>query len=379
MEERSGVDRAQPTLAGVARFCGRCLLVAGFLYVAGWIVRSLPLVFLSLFVALLLTSLLHPVAAWLGRRRLPPSLAALVAMLSGLVPVGGLLAFIIPRMASELSAHSDTLSQRAQHLVQSLDRFLPSQAPSVDELGAMATRWGRENAGMLASGAASGLTTLAAGLGGLLLVLVLTFFFVRDGRGMVGAALSLLSPERRRGARAAADKAWWTLSQWVRGTALVALMDATGIGLGLLILGVPMALSLALLTFLGAFVPVIGAVVAGMVAVLVAWATAGGQAALITLGIVLVVQQLEGNVLQPMVMGRILPLHPAVVLLAVTAGTLVAGISGAFVAVPLLAAVTAGMQALLAEAHEPRQRGVEHREEAEGSEASQEPSPPAHH
>ncbi|WP_224240165.1 AI-2E family transporter [Hyalangium gracile] len=370
---------AQPTLAGMARFCGQCLLIAAFLYVVGYVVRSLPLVFLSLFVALLLTSLLQPVADWLGRHRIPSTLAALAAMLLGLAFVGGLLAFIIPRTVAELSAHADMLAQRAQHLALSLTRILPGQEASLDELARRATQWGRQNAQVLATGAASGLTALTTVVTGGLLVLVLTFFFVRDGHGMARAILRLLSPRRRALAGAAAGQAWRTLSGWVRGTALVALMDGAGVGIGLLILGVPLVLPLALLTFLGAFVPVIGAVLAGAVAVLVAWATVGTQAALITLGIVLAVQQLEGNVLQPMIMGRVLPLHPAVVLLAVTVGALVASIAGAFVAVPLLAAVTAGTQAFLAEGRKLRTRDTEPSETPEEPADGQEGHPPAHH
>jgi predicted PurR-regulated permease PerM len=263
--------------------------------------------------------------------------------------------------------------------VQSIARFLPGEAPSLDGLRGRIEQWGRQHAEVVATGAASGATALATGLTGLLLVLVLTFFFVRDGRRLVRAALSVLSPERRRLACATADKAWRTLSRWVRGTALVALIDATGIGVGLLILGVPLALPLALLTFLGGFVPVIGAVLAGLVAVLVAWAAVGTQAALITLGIVVAVQQLEGNVMQPMIMGRVLPLHPAVVLLAVTVGALVAGIAGALVAVPLLAAVTAGTQAFLAEGRKLRTRDREPGEAMEGPALSQDAQPPAHH
>jgi putative heme transporter len=363
----------------MSRFCGRFLLVAGFLYVVGYVVQSLPLVFLSLFIALLLTSLLRPVAGWLGRHRIPSSVAALASMLMGISAVGGLLAFIIPRTISEVAENAGTLSERAQHLVQSLARFLPGQADSLGELGRRVEQWGRQHAEVVATGAATGVTALSKGLTGLLLVLVLTFFFVRDGRGMVRAVFSLLSPERRRLACAAADNAWWTLSRWVHGTALVALIDGAGIGIGLLILGVPLALPLALLTFLGGFVPVVGAVVAGMVAVLVAWATVGTQAALITLGIVLAVQQLEGQILQPMIMGRVLPLHPAVVLLTVAVGALVAGIAGALVAVPLLAAMTAGIQAFVAEGRKLRTRDRERVEVEEGPARSQGAQSPAHH
>jgi predicted PurR-regulated permease PerM len=356
----------------MARFSARCLLVAGFLYAVGYAVQSLPLVFLTLFIALLLTALLSPVADWLARHHLSRSLAALAAVLLGVSFAGGLLAFIIPRVVSVVSAHSGTLVQRAENLGQWLTRVLPGQQPSLKELGEQAGQWVRQHTQEIASGAVSGLSALVTVVSGVLLAIVLTFFFVRDGGGMVRSALSLLSPPRRRLAQAAAARAWWTLSRWVRGTVLVALIDATGIGVGLLILGVPLALPLALLTFLGAFVPIIGAVVAGAVAVLVAWAMTGLQAALITLGIVLAVQQIEGNILQPVVMGRVLPLHPAVVLLAITAGTLVAGVAGAFAAVPLLAAITAGTQAFLSEARKSRARGRKPPETPGGPAASAE-------
>lgn len=342
---------ARPTLAGLARFSGRCLLIAGLLYVLGLVVQRLPLVFIALFVSLLVTSLLAPVADWLTRRRVPRTLAALAAMLLSLAALAGLLSFIIPRTVSRISEHADTVVRRAQDLARWLSRLLPGQQPTLEELFSQGEQWVRRHGQELVVGAASGLSALVMVLSGALLTLVLVFFFVKDGRDMVGSALSLLPPERRQLAHAAVRGAWRTLSRWVHGTVLVALIDATGIGVGLLVLGVPLALPLALLTFLGAFVPVLGALVAGAVAVLVAWAMVGLQAALITLAIVLAVQQLEGNILQPAIMGHILPLHPAVVLLAVTAGTLLAGVAGAFVAVPLLAALTAGVKALLEAGH----------------------------
>jgi putative heme transporter len=352
------MTRVRPSLAGAARFSGRCLLVAGFVFLLGYIVSKLPMVFLSVFVALLFTSLLHPVVDWLARHRVPRSLAALAAVLLAVAFIGGLFAWIAPKTASELAANSDTLIQRARALVRTLTGLLPGERLTLEELGTRAERWVGEHSGTLTSGAASGAATLLTVLSGMLLTVVLTFFFVRDGSTLVRAALSPFPPERRRLARKAARRAWRTLGGWVRGTVVVALIDAVGIGAGLLILGVPLALPLALLTFLSAFVPVIGALVAGAVAVLVAWATGGTRDALFTLGLVLAVQQLEGNVLQPMVMGRVLPLHPAVVLLGVTAGGLLAGIAGAFVAVPLLAALTAGGQAFLEEARKPPRGGA---------------------
>lgn len=359
------MTRTRPSLAGAARFSGRCLLVAGFVFVLGYIVSRLPLVFLPVFVALLFTSLLQPVTDWFARHRVPRSLAALAAVLLAVVLIGGLLAWIVPRTVSQLAANSDTLAQRAESLVRSLTRLLPGEQLTLDQVGERAEQWVGQHSRAITTGAASGVTALLTLLSGMLLSLVLTFFFLKDGSTLRRAALSPLSPERRRLARAATGRAWGTLGGWVRGTVVVALIDAVGIGVGLLILGVPLALPLALLTFLSAFVPVIGAVFAGAVAVLVAWATDGTRDALITLGIVLAVQQLESNVLQPMVMGRVLPLHPAVVLLGVTAGGLLAGIAGAFVAVPLLAALTAGAQALFEETREPPGRGETPPEEPE--------------
>jgi predicted PurR-regulated permease PerM len=372
------VSGSQPTLAGVARFSGRCLLIAGFVYVAGRVVQAVPLVFVSLFIALLVTSLLLPVADWLGRF-LPRALAALAALLLGVSVVGGLFAFIIPRTIARITANSDTLARRIENLVRSLSIYLPGPQTTLDELGTQAEQWVRQNAQELAMGAASGLTSVAMVLTGVLLVLALVFFFMKDGHGLVRSALAPLSPERRRLARAALERAWLTLSRWVRGTVLVALIDAVGIGTGLLILRVPLALPLALLTFLGGFIPVIGALVAGVVAVVVAWALVGLKAALITLAIVLAVQQLEGNVLQPFIMGRVLPIHPAAVLLAVTAGTLLAGVSGAFVAVPLLAALTAGLQGYLAEQREAPASRDTGPDEPEGPADGMDAYPPAHH
>jgi predicted PurR-regulated permease PerM len=371
-----GGDR--PTLAGAARFSGHCLLVIGLLYVVGRVVLAMPLVFLSLFAALLLTSLLMPVTNGLARL-LPRSLAALASVLLGVGVVGGLLAFIIPRTVSRISESSDTLARRAEHLARQLTRLVPGPQPTLEELGTRVEQWVRQHAQELALGAASGLTELTTVLSGVLLTVVLVFFFVKDGQGLARAALSPLPPERRRLARAAVDRAWLTLSRWVRGTVLVAFIDAASIGVGLLLLRVPLALPLALLTFLGAFVPVIGALVGGTVAVLVAWALVGVKAALITLALVLAVQQVEGNILQPIIMGRVLPLHPAVVLLAVTAGTLLAGVAGAFVAVPLSAAVTAGMQAFFAEQRKRSPRDESRSDDLEDAPDGGDVQPPAHH
>jgi predicted PurR-regulated permease PerM len=172
-----------------------------------------------------------------------------------------------------------------------------------------------------------------------LLALVLLFFLLRDGRAMARFLATGLAEANRDCALRAGEAGWKALQAYVRGTAIIAAIDAVGIGIGLLILGVPLALPLTLITFIASFVPLIGATVAGTLAVLVALASDGLVTALLVLGVVLLVQNVEGNLLEPLIMGRAVRLHPAVILIVVSAGALVAGVGGALLATPLTAAV----------------------------------------
>lgn len=183
----------------------------------------------------------------------------------------------------------------------------------------------------------AGATLALEVLSGTALAVFVLFFLLKDGGRMWGWVLSWTPPAHRPRADGAGRTAWETLRGYVRGSVLIAFVDAAGIGLGLVLLDVPLALSLTLLVFLGAFVPILGATVSGALAVLVALVTQGVTSALVLLAVVLVVQQLEGNVLHPLVMGRALSVHPVVILLAVSAGGLLAGVPGAIVAVPVVA------------------------------------------
>jgi putative heme transporter len=185
----------------------------------------------------------------------------------------------------------------------------------------------------------AGARTAAAAAGTVLLVFVLLFFLLKDGRGMWGWVLRRVSDRSRPAFVEAGRAGWQTLAAYSRGIVAIAAIDASGIGLALVVLGVPLAFPLALITFLGAFVPIIGATVAGSVAVLVALAANGPATALLTAAAVIAVQQVEGNLLEPLIMKRQVRLHPVVVLVVVTAGTLLGGIAGAFVAVPIAAVV----------------------------------------
>jgi predicted PurR-regulated permease PerM len=178
------------------------------------------------------------------------------------------------------------------------------------------------------------------------LVMFILFFFLRDGKRIWDWIVGLAPRRARSPIRGAAERAWWTLGGYVRATVLVAFVDAIGIGTGVAILRVPLALPLAALVFLGAFIPVVGATVTGAVAVLVALVTVGPVKALIALGIVIAVQQLEGHVLQPLIMGRAVALHPLAVILSIASGVVIAGIIGGLVAVPILAVLNTAIRYL---------------------------------
>ena len=175
-----------------------------------------------------------------------------------------------------------------------------------------------------------------------ILVLVLTFFFVKDGDRLWDWLVSLFADHRRANLDEVGERAWSALSSYVQGVFLVATIDAVLIGIALLVVGVPLAMPLIVLTFVAAFFPIVGSVLAGVAAVLVALVANGVPAAIVILVAIVVVQQLEGNVFYPVVMGRRLRLHPVAILLALTAGGVLAGVAGAFLAIPL-AAVTAAV------------------------------------
>lgn len=304
----------------------------------GWLLFRLvllvPVVTVAVAVALLLTALLHPVAGWLRRRGLPAALASLLSVLlliAVLTGIGFLVGFrasgIVRDLARPLAAGIDRIR------VWLIEGPLGLDPEQVADARNRVVTWIYDLAPEPAAAAQMAVTALAA----VLLVLFLVFFLLKDGARMWRWVLDRAPGERREQVDGAGTAAWTVLSAYVRGVILVALIDAVGIGAALLLLGVPLWLSLTLLTFLGAFVPIIGATVTGAVAVLVTLVTNGVTDAVVVLVAVLVVQQVEGNLLQPLIVGRTLRLHPAAILVAVTAGTLVWGLAGALLAVPLMA------------------------------------------
>jgi predicted PurR-regulated permease PerM len=241
------------------------------------------------------------------------------------------LTLIVPPFVSELGKVGTSVEEGSRKAGELLRPLGVSQA-EVDKAVDDGVKSVEGSGDKIAGGALAALNVLAA----VLLTLVLTFFFVKDGRVLWGW-IARLCGRHRDTAEELGERMWKVLTGYVHGVALVALIDALLIGLVLVLVGVPLAMPLTVMTFLAAFFPVVGAVVVGAAAVLVALVAEGGVAAAIVAGAILVVQQLDGNVLQPVLVGRRLELHPVVVLLALTAGGVIAGLVGAFVAVPLAA------------------------------------------
>jgi predicted PurR-regulated permease PerM len=318
-----------------------------------WYVR---LVALPAFVALLLATVLVPPMQALRRRGLRPGAATAIVFVGTLLVAIGVLSLIVPPFASEVGTLSDTITGGAHEL----GRLIASGPFGLDRgdvqsaIDSLSDRL-HASGGEIASGVLSGAVIAGQIAAGILLTLVLLFFYVKDGPRLWAWAVRMF-PENARDRVDDGRRSWWVLGAYVRGQALVATVDAVFIGIGLAILGLPLVLPLAVLIFVAAFVPIVGAFTAGAAAVLIALVSKGAGVALVVLGLNLVVQQVEGNVLYPVIMRRTIELHPVATLLAVGAGGVLAGIIGALVAVPIVAVVATALPILRGE---PPPRGLE--------------------
>lgn len=325
-------------LRAAAGWSWRILVVGAAVYVLLLLLVRLRVIALSLIGALLLTALVYPLFRQIRRLGVPRAGAAaltLLALVLGLAAVIALLSGTTAAQLPELRASVSTGIGQVRGWLSTGPLGL--DAGQVDRLYQQVVDWLNTNRQQLATGALSGASLAAEVLGGALLALFATFFFLYDGPGIWDWTTRLFGGSARERAYGAGHVAWQTLTGYIRGTILVALVDAVFIGLGLLVVGVPLVAPLVVLTFLAAFIPVAGAVLAGAVAVLVALVAKGFVAALIIFGVVLLVQQLEGNVLQPLVLGKSVQLHPLAITIAITAGATIAGVPGAVIAVPLVA------------------------------------------
>ena len=334
----SGEESVPLGMRIAAAWSWRMLVVLAVLAVLVFLVIQLRLLIIPLLVAVILSALLVPFKNFLVRHHWPKWLAIAVAELGTIVVVAALIFLVVTQVTSGF----DDLKQQTTTSYNDLKTFLadsPLQVSESDFNNYVAQIWQavQDDSGALISGAAAVGSSVGHILTGVLLTLFSTLFILIDGQ-RIWAWIVRLFPRKARAATDGAGKTGWrTLQNFVKVQILVASIDAVGIAVGAAILGVPLAIPIGVLVFLGSFIPIIGAVLTGAVAVFIALIYNGWVIALIMLGIVLLVQQIEGHVLQPLVMGTAVRIHPLAVVLAVAGGSMVAGIAGAFFAVPVVA------------------------------------------
>ncbi|MEV7883020.1 AI-2E family transporter [Streptomyces sp. NPDC002817] len=316
----------------------RLLVLAGTVWVLMRVISAVQLVVLAFVAALLITALLQPTVAWLRRYGVPRGLATALTAILGFV-VMGLIGWFVTWQVME---NIDNVSDQVQDGIDELRNWLLNSPfhvtdKQINEIAENLREAVGANTDQITSAGLEGVTVVVEALTGILLAAFSTLFLLYDGKRIWEWTLKLVPAAARPGVAGAGPRAWRTLTAYVRGTVIVALIDAIFIGLGIYFLGVPMAVPLAVFIFLFAFIPLVGAVVSGALAVVVALVTQGVFTAVMSLAVVLAVQQIEGHILQPFILGRAVRVHPLAVVLSVAAGGMVAGIGGAVVAVPLVA------------------------------------------
>ncbi|MBE4741882.1 AI-2E family transporter [Streptomyces sp. ND05-3B] len=344
--DRSGADPRHDALSGIARRVAvgsaLILLVSGVVSVVVWFCVTFETVVTPVLFALLGAALLGPLYRRLVAMRINKSLAAGLTCAAVVVVMGGAAYIVVTALIDTGDQIISSLRDAAASIE---ERFEPAGA-SLDDLAANAKGLLSKFGGTAVSGLLSGVSVIVEMAATGTLAILLMFFFLRDSDRAV-AALHSLAPRGSGGTlEVMARRAFRAIEGFMRGTTIVAFIDAVCITVGLLVLDVPGAVGLGALVFIGAYIPYLGALLSGTVAVLVAFADGGLGTALWVLAIVFVVQLLEGNVLQPMIQSRTLQMHPAVILLAITAGASVAGVLGMLLSVPMTAAVFGVMSEL---------------------------------
>jgi len=333
-----------------AEWSWRMLLFAGLAYVLKHVVGALHTVLIPFLIALLLCALLSPAVRFLEERGVPRGLAVAMVTVGGIALVVGVLTFVVQQVVSGLPDLQDNITESFNKvrdwLVEGPIGLSPEQ---IDNAIKSATGALTRNREALTTGALTTASVVGELLTGALLTLFSLIFLLKDGRKIWLFALRFAPLRVRERIDVAGTRGFATLVGYVRATVLVAFVDAVGIGTGLAVLRVPLALPLAALVFLASFIPIVGALLSGAVAVLVTLVTQGPIEALIVLGVVIAVQQVEGHVLQPFVMGRAVALHPLAVVLSIAAGGVLGGIFGALMAVPLVAVANSMVRSIHAD------------------------------
>jgi predicted PurR-regulated permease PerM len=338
-----------------AAIAWRMLVLAAAIALTGYVLAYLRIVVLPIIVALLLSTILGPPVRWLARRRLSDGVAAATVLFGAVAVLAMALAMAgaaVGRQVADLGDSvtegvreaGDTLAEPPFNLSQAdIDRYIDNAR---DQLG--------NSGGSLTGGVLHGAVLAGEVITGLIITLLLLFFFLKDGAGMWRWIVDTFGGRQRERLDELARRSYSALTGYVRGLVLVGIADAIMIGIGLAILGVPLVVPLMLLTFLAAFVPLIGAFSAGLAAVLIALVDGGIVTAAIVLGLVIAVQQVEGHLLYPIIMGRTIHIHPIAVIIALAIGGITAGVIGVFISVPIVT-VAATAVAFMRENREARE------------------------
>jgi predicted PurR-regulated permease PerM len=326
--------------SGLQRWGLRIVVIAAAAYVLGWGIGHIWMVLFPVSMALIVATVLSPPVSWLRRKGLPSAAAAGLVVVGFLAAFGGVVTFLIPQVTDQAGEIASSASDGLQEVRDWLTRepFNMSEGQISGAIAALQDKL-QDSASAISAGVFTTISTATSIIINIVLVLMLTFFFVKDGHRFLPWLRTLGGHRAGDHLTEVLNRVWNTLGSFIRTQTLVSFIDALIIGIGLAILGSPLALPLAVITFFGGYIPIIGAFVSGGVAVLVTLVTNDYKDALIALVIVVAVQQLEGNVLSPVLQGKTMNLHPAVVLLSVTAGGSLFGITGAFLAVPVAATV----------------------------------------
>ncbi|HEY6819776.1 MAG TPA: AI-2E family transporter, partial [Mycobacterium sp.] len=330
-----------------------------------WSIEKLEIIVVPLLLALMLSALLVPMVDWLDRRGAPRGGAVALVLLAGFAILGGILTFVV----SQFVIGVPDLVNQVTRSIDSTKRWLIEgplhlSRQQIDNAGNAAVQALQNNQAKLTSGALSTAATITEIVTAALLMMFTLIFFLYGGRNIWEYVTKIFPTHVRDRVRAAGAAGYHSLIGYIRATFLVALVDAAGVGTGLAIMSVPLALPLASLVFLGAFIPLVGAVLSGFLAVVVALLAKGFVYALITLGVLIGVNQLEAHILQPLVMGRAVAIHPLAIVVAISTGGVLAGVVGALLSVPTVAFFNNAFRVLLAKDPE---AAAEETEDDEGS------------
>jgi predicted PurR-regulated permease PerM len=343
-------ESVTPRVRRAAAWSWRLLVILAAAFVVWKLLERLGVVVVPIALALILTSLLLPAVDALDRYGAARGGAVAFVLVLGLTILAGILAFVVNQFVDGAPQLVDQVTRSIDGTRDWLTRGpLHLSGDQLKQAGDSLTDALRTHQAQLTSGALSTAGTIAEIVTGALLTLFTVIFFLLGGRSIWHFVTRAVPPTQRSRVREAGAAGFHSLAGYARATSLVALVDAITIGSGLAIMGIPLALPLASLIFLGAFVPVVGALVTGFLAVIVALLTKGLVFALITLALIIAVMQLEAHVLQPLVMGRAVSIHPLAVVLGITTGGVLAGIVGALLAVPAIAFLNSFVRVLVAE------------------------------